>query len=146
MEALLTLGVGAWVGGFATVFVVSRSSSANLEPPQRVRLFRDFGRRYGVVAAVAMAFILIPAGILSYIDPLNAPAVAILALAVVIIALSAPAINQARRIGALRRDALDLPNDTAKADAMARAVRSGTILRSILAAGSVGLVVLTVFF
>ena len=145
MEALLTLGVGAWIGGFVTVFVVARSSSANLEPPQRVRLFRDFGRRYGVVAAVAMAFILFPAAILSYIDPLNAPAVAILALSLVIIALSVPAVNQARRIGTLRRDALDHPNDSARADAVARAARSGTIMRSILAVGTVGLVVLTVF-
>lgn len=144
VEALLTLGVGAWVGGFVTVLVVSRSSSASLEPPQRVRLFRDFGRRYGIVAAVAMAFILFPAAILSYINPLNTPALAILVLSVVIIAISIPAIRQARRIGALRRDALDHPNDKAKADAVARGVRSGTIMRSILAVGSVGLVVLTV--
>ncbi len=145
MEALLTLGVGAWIGGFVTVFVVSRSSSTNLEPPQRVRLFRDFGRRYGVVAAVAMAFVLVPAAILSYIDPSNTPALVILVLSVAIIALSIPAINQARRIGALRRDAIDHPNDRAKADAVGRAVRYGTIMRSILALGSVALVVLTVF-
>lgn len=145
MEALLTLGVGAWVGGFVTVLVVSRSTSVSLEPPQRVRFFRDFGRHYGIVAAVAMAFILIPAAILSYINPLNTAALATLVLSVVIIALSIPAIKQARRIGTLRRDALDHPNDTTKADAVARGVRSGTIMRSILAVCSVGLVVLTVF-
>lgn len=145
MEALLTLGVGAWVGGFVTVFVVSRSSSASLEPAQRVQLFRDFGRRYGVVAAVAMALVLVPAGILSYIDPLNGPAVAILALSLVVIALSIPAIRQARRIGMLRRDALNHPNDAAKTDAASRAVRSGAIMRSLLAVGTLGLVALTFF-
>ena len=145
MVALLTLGVGAWVGGFATVFVIARSSSASLAAPHRVGLFRDFGRRYGIVAAVSMAFILIPAAILSYIDPANTPALSILVLALAIVALSIPAIAQARKIGMLRRDALEHPDDTAKAEVAKRAVRSGTIMRSLLAVGTVALVVLTVF-
>lgn len=145
MVALLTLGAGAWVGGFVTVFVLSRSSAASLDAPHRVRLFRDFGRRYGIFAAVSMALILIPAAVLTYINPLNTPALVILLLAIAITVLSLPAIAQARRLAVLRRAALDAPGDTMKADAVGRAARSATILRSFLGVGSVAVLLFTFF-
>lgn len=144
LSGLLSLGVGAWVGGFITVFVMARSSATTLDAPHRVRLFRHFGRKYAAIAGVAMAFILIPAAILSYIDPLNTPALITLMLAVTIIALSVPAIAQARRIGMLRREALDNPKDASKMATVERASRSATLLRTILGVGSVGLLVLAV--
>lgn len=142
LTALMVLGVGAWVGGFATVFVISRSSQATLAQAQRVGLFREFGRRYSVVAAAAMTLVLIPAAVLTYIDPTHTAALMLLVVALVIVAVSIPAIRQARRIGVLRRAALETPGDAAKADAVRRSARSATILRGVLAVASGLLVVL----
>lgn len=142
LTTLVVLGVGAWVGGFATVFLVSRSSQAALAAPQRVGLFREFGRRYAAIAATAMALILLPAAILTYIDPSRTAALLLLVVSIVIVAVSIPAIRQARRMGTLRRAALDDPEDAGKAAAVASSARSALILRSVLGAGSVLLVVL----
>jgi hypothetical protein len=141
--SVLTLGVGAWVGGFVTVFVVSRSSNAALAADARVALFRNLGRRYAVVAAVAMALILVPATVLTILAP-SAAAVATFAVAVALIAASIPAIAQARRMGTLRREALAAPDDAAKASAVLRGSRSAAVLRGTLAAGSLVLLVLAV--
>jgi hypothetical protein len=142
LSTLLVLGVGAWVGGFATVFVLSRSSQSTLAAPQRVSLFREFGRRYTVVAASAMALILLAAAILTYIDPSRTAALALLIVSIVIVAVSIPAVRQARQMAGLRRDALDNPRDDAKAEAVRRSARSANMLRGVLAAGSILLVVL----
>ena len=142
LVALGTLGVGAWFGGFVTVFLVSRSSRTTLAAPHRVALFREFGRRYLVVAACAMALILVPATILTYIDPSNTAALVLLVASIVIVAVSVPAVGQARRMGALRRAALDAPDDADKAEVVHRSARSATALRAVLAVASVSLVVL----
>ncbi|MHA6667678.1 hypothetical protein ACX3O0_02280 [Homoserinimonas sp. A447] len=141
--SVLTLGVGAWVGGFATVFVVSRSSKAALQAAGRVALFRDLGRRYAVVAAIAMALILVPATVLTILEP-NTTVIAALAVAVALIAASIPAIAQAGRMGRLRREALAAPDDAAKASAVLRGSRSAAVLRGALGLGSLVLVVLAV--
>jgi hypothetical protein len=143
LVSVLTLGVGAWVGGFATVFVVSRSSKAALAAPARVAFFRDLGRRYAVVAAVAMVLILVPAAVLTILEP-DTAVVATFAVTVALIAASIPAIAQARRMGTLRREALAVPDDAAKASAVLRGSRSAAVLRGTLAAGSLILVVLAV--
>ena len=143
MVSVLTLGVGAWVGGFVTVFVVSRSSKAALAASARVALFSDLGRRYAVVAAVAMVLILVPATVLTILEPSTA-VVATFAVTVALIAASIPAIAQARRMGTLRREALAAPDDAAKASAVLRGSRSAAVLRGTLAAGSLILLVLAV--
>lgn len=142
--AVLTLGVGAWAGGFITVFVVSLSSRTAVGAAERVSLFRDLGRRYAVVASVSMALIVIPAAILTALDPGDAVAVATFIVALAIIAASIPAVRQARRMGRLRREALAAPEDTEKASAVSRGSRSAAALRSILAAGSLALVGLAI--
>lgn len=143
LVSLLTLGVGAWVGGFVTVFVVSRSSKAALAAPARVALFRELGRRYAVVAAVAMVLILVPATVLTIFEPSTA-VVSTFAVTVALIAASIPAIAQARRMGTLRREALAAPDDAVKASAVLRGSRRAAVLRGTLAAGSLVLVVLAV--
>lgn len=143
LVALLTLGVGTWVGGFVTVFVVSRSSKAALGTTERVALFRSLGRRYAVVAAVAMALIVVPAAVLSVVEP-SGSVIATFVVAVALIATSIPAIAQARRMGRIRREALAAPDDSAKAAAVSRGSRSAAMLRTALGAGSLALVVLVV--
>lgn len=142
--ALLTLGVGAWVGGFITIFVVSRSSKAALNPAERVSLFRALGRRYAVVAGVAMALIVVPAAVLSVSSQDKTIALTVLVVAVGIIAASVPAVMQARRMGRLRRTALDAPNDVDKATAVKRGALSAAALRTALGIGSLSLLVLAV--
>ena len=138
---LLTLGVGAWIGGFATVMVISRTSHSVLAPADRVAYFRRFGRGYAVVACVMILLIIVPSAILVSVATVRALAVAILATACALVVVTAVGIRQARNMTRLRTMALDAADDGAS-DAVRRGAGVAIVLRSAIGIGSLALIAL----
>lgn len=52
---LLLLGACVWIGGYATLMVVSRVAAATLDPGARVEYFRVLGRRFGSFSTAGLA-------------------------------------------------------------------------------------------
>lgn len=144
LTGLLTLGVGAWIGGFATVLVLSRSSRRTLDPVDRVAYFRDFGRRYAVVAAVVILFVVVPSAVLVTAAGSSALTVTMLAVALALIAVTIVGILQARRMTQLRRTAIATPGDAALAAAVTRGAGFAIVLRTIIGLGSLALFALAI--
>jgi hypothetical protein len=148
LTGLLTLGVGAWIGGFATVMVISRTSRSVLAAGERVPYFRRFGRNYAVVASIMILLIIVPSAVLASAGGFRPLAAGILAVACALVAITAVGIVQARRMTRLRTLALaGGDNETPGGDArMAVAVRRGAglaiVLRSAIGIGSLALIVL----
>ena len=138
---LLTLGVGAWIGGFATVMVISRTSRSVLVPADRVAYFRRFGRGYAVVASVMILLVILPSAILVSEDSLRPLAIATLATACALVLITAVGIRQARKMTRLRTMALDADDDRAS-DAVRRGASAAIVLRSTIGIGSLTLIAL----
>ena len=138
---LLTLGVGAWIGGFATVIMISRTSRSVLAPADRVAYFRRFGRGYVVVASVMILLVIVPSAILVSEDSVRPVAIATLAVACALVIITAVGIRQARKMTRLRTMALDAEDDRAS-DAVRRGASIAIVLRSMIGIGSLALIAL----
>jgi hypothetical protein len=135
---LLILGTAVWVGGFVTIVVLSRVSRAVLQPPDRVALFRGFGRSYLPVAIVAMVLIVVPGGILLAQRPWDALATVLVVLAACTVIVTAVGVVQARAMTRLRRAAHDDPDG--HAERLAGGARRALVLRA-----SIGLLTVAMY-
>ncbi len=124
----LVLGAAIWVGGFATIIVLSRASRAVLQQADRVALFRAFGRGYLPVAIVAMVLIIVPGGVLLAERPWDGLATTLVILAACTAAATAIGVVQARAMTRLRKAALDAP------DSLDQRVRRGAQRAMVLRA------------
>ena len=150
LTGLLTLGVGAWIGGFATVLVISRTSRSVLAAEDRVAYFRRFGRSLAVVASIMILLIIVPSAALLAAEEIRPFAASMLLVACALVAITAVGIVQARKMTRLRSLALaggadDAPDSDARmADAVRRGAGLAIVLRSAIGMGSLVLVVLAI--
>lgn len=143
LVGLLVLGSGLWLGGFVTIAIVSATSRNTIGAAERIALFRGLGRRYAVVAAVALALVAVPGGVLLLaVRPLDGFTLAILVVAFGLVVVAAVAVRQARRMTRMRSAALADPRDATRAAAIARNARIAKTLRITIGVVSVALFVL----
>ena len=137
LTAACLLAGTIWVGGFVATFVVARVASATLSPTDRVRFFKLFGRRYGIVGGVAL-LVLVGTGLALLWDvEWDAVVIATIAVGAALPVALAVGIVQARRMTRLRRAAIKAPEDAH----LAAQVRHGSIRAAVLRAG-IGLLTL----
>ncbi|MEO9222362.1 MAG: hypothetical protein ABI251_11430 [Mycobacteriaceae bacterium] len=137
------LAASIWIGSMVCLVVVSRIAKQVLEPSARVQLFRGIGRAYGIGGTVSL-LIAIVLGLVLAGKPSNwtgATDVAV-ALAVVLVALTATGMAQARRMTAARRRSIASPDDAEATEAVRRGARTASVLRSLMGAATLAIVVL----
>ncbi|GAA3740634.1 hypothetical protein GCM10022239_15440 [Leifsonia bigeumensis] len=139
LAVTLAVGSGVWVGGLVTVIILSASSRKTIAPPDRVVLFRDFGRRFAIFVGVTALFVVLPALVLATIEPAPLTASTLL-LALGLLLATAAGILQARRMTRLRGSAAG-PVDAAEASIRGNAQLAAAV-RVVLVLGYLALVVL----
>jgi hypothetical protein len=120
--------------------LVARSTSATLQRNDRVAFFRHFGRRFGIVATVALIVALVTGGLLLAAWPWTVVSSVLVFAAAVLVVVLAIGVAQARRMTRLRRAAIAAPDD----HALARRVAAGARRASVLRAG-IGVLSLLIF-
>jgi uncharacterized membrane protein len=120
--ALLILGAAIWIGGMAAVTILAVSSRRTLEPADRTRLFRDFGKRYFAVAGVALVVVFVSGGILLTSRPWDALSTAIVVALAVNLAVLAVGVGQARTMRR-RREAAARTGEPVTGTRLAAALR-----------------------
>jgi 1,4-dihydroxy-2-naphthoate octaprenyltransferase len=134
---LLILASSVWIGGAACLIVVSRVSRTALSAADRVTLFRQLGRRWGIIGTAALVVAYACGLILLLTAPWTPLSTWLVVLGVTLAIALAAGIVQARRMTRLRRAA-------ASAGLAAPRSHSATILRAGIVALSVAMVVLAV--
>lgn len=138
LAVTLAIGSGVWVGGVATVVIVSATSRRTVAPADRVALFRTFGNRFAVFASVVALVMVVPALALAVIAPTPLTASTLL-VAIALLVVTAIGILQARRMSALRSAAASGANDP---DGTRRNAATAMALRSLIGLVSLALPVL----
>ncbi len=149
LATLLAIGAGAWVGGLVTVTLVVVTSKL-VNTPDRVSMFRRFGRAFAVFFGATALFVVFPALSLATLQP-GALTASILVLAFALLAATAGGIFQARRMTALRaaadvegRREVASEHTAANAVALRRNAVAAAVIRSLLVGGYVALLALAV--
>lgn len=144
LTGVVLLGAAVWLGGLIAIVVVARIAARTLRPPDRIGFFRGLGRAYGVVGPVALVLVYGPGAALLYGRPWTGALIATVVVAVALVVVTAVGMAQARRMGRLRRRALETDGDEAITARVRRgAVRAG-LLRALIAVLSFALLALGV--
>jgi hypothetical protein len=130
---LLIVGAAIWIGGMVTVFVLSRVAHRILPAAERVRLFRAFGRIFGMVTTAALVLAYGTGIALLWGRPWDGWLIAAVAVAAAVLVATAVGVVQARRMGRLRADALTHPNDERLVAGVRRAAVRAAGLRGLIA-------------
>ncbi|TAM70769.1 MAG: hypothetical protein EPN48_05370 [Microbacteriaceae bacterium] len=141
---LLVVSSASWLGGWVTLVVVARSTTATLSRRDRVAFFRHFGPRFGIVATVALLVAYLSGVILLAGTAWTTLSSWLVVLAVVMLLVLGVGVLQARRMTRLRRAAVAAPDDAVLAARVRRGGRGALVLRSGLGALSLAMVVLAV--
>lgn len=131
------MGVGAWVGGLATVTLVVVSSQ-KVSASDRVALFRTFGRRFAVFFGVTAVFVVMSAVILAASD-LHELSLVAAVLSVFLLIATGFGVAQARRMTAMRTA---LAAGAANEIHVKRNATIAAIIRGVLVVGYVALLVI----
>jgi uncharacterized membrane protein len=142
LAAILAIGAGVWVGGLATVIILSASSRKTIAAADRVPLFRDFGRRFAGFMGVTALLVVAPALVLASAAPGPLTA-SVLLLALGLLVGTAVGILQARRMTKLREAAAE-PAGAADTGRLRRNATIAAALRIILVLGYLALLALAV--
>jgi hypothetical protein len=134
---LLILATSVWIGGAACLIVVSRVTRTTLSAADRVALFRQLGKRWGIIGTAALVIAYACGLVLLLTAPWTALSTWLVVLGVALAIALAAGIVQARRMTRLRRAA-------ASAGVAAPRSHSATLLRVGIVALSVAMVVLAV--
>lgn len=124
------LAASIWVGGLVTIAIVTRIVRGQLGAVEQVVFFRTLGRSYGKVGTAALGVTLAGGAILLLQRPADAVLVATLAVAALLVAVTAVAVGQARAMTRLRQRALD---DPALGPVIRREARTAGLWRSAIA-------------
>lgn len=137
------LAASVWIGSMVCLVVVSSIAKQVLEPPARVQLFRRIGRAYGVGGTVSLVMAIV-LGLVLAGTPSNWTVTidVAVALSVVLVALTATGMAQARRMTVARRRCIAPPDDDAASDAVRRGARTAGMLRSLMGVTTLAVVVL----
>ncbi|MGE4425764.1 MAG: hypothetical protein AB7G37_04845 [Solirubrobacteraceae bacterium] len=136
----LILSAGVWTGGLVTVLVVRVVVDRQLGPDARVDFFRDFGRRFGVVAGSAFVVALGTGVALLVRHGWDAGATAALLVAALLAVTTAVGVRQARALTRLRARTLGSASDPAAPDAVEPVAARARRLRGVIAAETLLLV------
>lgn len=142
--AVFMLAASVWVGGYVATAVMARVATTTLQPGDRVTFFRALGRAYLWVEVPALVIALVIGGVLLADRGWDPLARVIAVVGVVLAAMLAIAIAQARRMTVLRRRALDAPAEQMNAEVRQGAVWAG-VLRALLGVLTLAIVVLGTF-
>lgn len=143
LVTLELLAASIWVGSLVCLAVVAQTGRATLDGPAQVAFFRALGRRYAVVGTAAL---LVAIGVgLAMVLPtstLSATIDAAVALAGLLVVISAAGMAQARAMGTLRGRSMKAPADLTAQAAVRRARHVATTFRLLMAADTLAVVVL----
>lgn len=142
LAGVLVLAAAVWLGGFVTLVVVVRVAHQTLGPAERVAFFRRLGRRYGMVAGLALALALATGASLLYQRRWDGPLTATAVVAAGLVAATVLGVTQARQMTRLRGEAVRRPDDAVLAGQVRRGARTGRILRTVIGALSITLLAL----
>lgn len=137
LPVLLILASSVWLGGATCLIVVARVTRAALSPADRVALFRQLGRRWGIVGTAALAVAYACGLILLLAADWTALSTWLVGLGAALAIALAAGIVQARRMTRLRRE-------PALSGSAVPQGRSATVLRAGIVLLSVVMVVLAV--
>lgn len=145
LQALLTLVLilasGIWIGGYVTLVMVSVVSSKTLDPKDRVVFFRKFGATYFTVAFISLLVAYATGWALLTGLPW-APVMTRMALgSVVLLAVLALGIWQARSLNRMRARLALTPGDDALARAVTRGGRTAVVLRGLIGLVTLGIII-----
>jgi hypothetical protein len=124
------LAVSVWTGGLVTIAIVARIARSQLSPAEQLEFFRTLGRSYGRVGAGALGVALAGGAVLLLQQPASASRLATIAVAVLLLAVTAVGVRQARAMTRLRMRALD---DAGLTSAVRRGARTAGLCRSAIA-------------
>jgi hypothetical protein len=124
------LAASVWIGGLVTIAIVARIVRGQFGPMEQVVFFRTLGRSYGKVGAGALGVALAGGAVLLLQHPANAGLLATVAVAVLLVAVTAVAVRQARAMTRLRVRGLD---DAGLSSAVRRGARTAALCRSAIA-------------
>jgi hydroxyethylthiazole kinase-like sugar kinase family protein len=141
--AAVMLAASVWVGSLVCLAIVSSASRTVLDRAARVALFRRVGRLYGVVGTGCLLFAII-AGVVIFWPLSDAPAggLAVLAMSLALVLLTAAGMAQARRMSASRQRQLESPLDQDAERRVQRGARLAGMLRGSIAVITLAIVVL----
>lgn len=138
---VLLLATCVWVGGWAAVIVVARSTTATLTREARVAFFRHFGRLYGVVSTIALVVAIVAGGILLLTREWTGLATAIAVVTLILVLTLGWGVVQARSLSRMRAE-LHESEDAALAQRIERRAASATVLRGMIGVLSIVVLVL----
>jgi putative copper export protein len=133
------LAMSIWVGGLVTIMIVARIARNHLRPAEQVTFFRHLGRSYGRVGTAALGVALAGGAALLFQRPVDAQLVATVALAVLLVVVTAVAVRQARAMIRLRERGLE---DPALRPAIRRRAGTAALSRATIAVLTLGLLAL----
>lgn len=141
--AINLLAAMVWTGGMVGVTVATIAARAALAPAEQVHFFRALGRRYGVVAAVAL-LVFAATGLSLAGTPTDwtGTEAVVAALTVLVAALTAAGVRNARAVQRLRARALQDPDDAVLAARLHNVRRAATVLRALIAAATLAAVLI----
>lgn len=137
------LAACVWVGSLVCLAVVTSTARRVLDPASQVTLFRAVGRRYATVGTGSL-LVAIGAGLWLSWPPSSWSGAtdAAVALAGVLVLATTAGMAQARAMTVLRQRSIRTPEDTHIADALVRGRHLANTLRSVMAASTLGVVIL----
>ncbi|MGC8463665.1 MAG: hypothetical protein ACP5P9_08365 [Acidimicrobiales bacterium] len=143
LVTLELLAASIWVGSLVCLAVVARTGRATLDGPAQVAFFRALGRRYAVVGTAAL-LVAIGVGLAMAWPPSTWSATidAAVVLAGLLVLASVAGMAQARAMGTLRGRSMNAPADPVARAAVRRGRRVATALRLLMAADTLGVVIL----
>jgi uncharacterized membrane protein len=139
LAGLLVLAASVWIGGFVAIAVVSRVADGTLSAEQRIAFFRRLGRSYAKVGVSALVAALAIGAVLLTRRPFDGRAGLAVGFAAVLLVTAVTGMIQARRMGTLRRQALESADNALLAAKVRRGVRLATALRAGIGLATLGL-------
>lgn len=128
LVGLLVLAAAVWIGGFATLIVVTRATTRTLAPDTRITFFTALGRSYGLVAGIALVVASAIGAVLLFSQPWTVLSTAIVVTGVVLVCATVVGVIQARGMTRNRRRSLADPDDCR----LLRRVRRGALIAGAL--------------
>lgn len=142
---VFVVATSAWVGGYISLALMTRTAAAALDPAARVAFFRTLGRASLWVNVPSLLIALGTGAVLARDRAGDGLYIAAVIVAAVLLIVFAVAVFQAKRMTKLRRAAHQEPADPAKQAIVAAAAKRALVLRTGLGVLTVALVVIGSF-
>ncbi|HEU0256448.1 MAG TPA: hypothetical protein VFQ96_01260 [Microbacteriaceae bacterium] len=140
---VLLVATSVWIGGWFSLIVIARTTTATLSPQSRVAFFRHFGKVYGIASTVALVVALAFGLILLVGMPWTALSTWCAALSVFLIVVLIAGVLQARAQRRMRQQLIASPDQALQART-ATGARAAAVLRAGLGVVSIAILVLAV--